>query len=179
MIDNSCPMLRTYFALPLLLITAVLCSQDSFCQLKWQNVDSLFQPLPSSVHVYRTTGLLDGKPNIAYYVEADMKDRKLDFTTDTTYKRRLTPLKFYEKNKQPLLVINTTFFSFTTNQNLNVVIKNKDVVAFNPELFRKSKTDTTIKVAVYGSAIGISNRRTADIAWIKTDSTKNYAMAMQ
>jgi exopolysaccharide biosynthesis protein len=148
-------------------------------QLKWQNVDSLFQPLPASVHVYKTTSLLGGKPNIAYYVEADLKDRKLIFSTDTTYNRRLTPLKFYEKNEQPLVVINTTFFSFTTNRNLNVVIKNSDVVAFNVELFRKSKTDTTIKIPVYGSAIGISNRRIADIAWVKTDSTKNYAMAMQ
>ena len=100
-------------------------------QLKWQNVDSLFQPLPSSVHVYKTTDLLDGKPNIAYYVEADLKDKKLDFTVDTTYKRRLTPSKFYEKNYNPLLVVNTSFFSFATNQTLNVVIKNKKLVSNN------------------------------------------------
>ncbi|MBC7875082.1 MAG: phosphodiester glycosidase family protein [Ferruginibacter sp.] len=164
--------------LSILFLSFLFCLSVS-AQLKWQNVDSLFRPLPASVHVYKTTSLLGGKPNIAYYVEADLKDRKLDFSTDTTYNRRLTPSKFYEKNEHPLVVINTTFFSFATNQNLNVVIKNTDVVAFNAELFRKSKTDSTIKIPVYGSAIGISNRRIADIAWIKTDSAKNYAMAMQ
>ncbi len=66
-------------------------------------MDSLFGPLPASVHVYRTTSLIDGKPNIAYYLEADLKDKKLDFTVDTTYRRRLTPAGFFEKNKQPCL----------------------------------------------------------------------------
>ena len=97
----------------------------SFGQLKWQNVDSLFQPLPSSVHIYKTTDFLDGKPNIAYYLEADLKDKKLDFTADTTYQRRLTLSQFYKKNNKPLLVVNTTFFSFETNKSLDVVIKDK------------------------------------------------------
>ena len=35
-------------------------------QLKWINVDSLYQPLPTTVHVYKTTDSLDGKPNIAF-----------------------------------------------------------------------------------------------------------------
>ena len=109
----------------IIFFSIVFFSASSFSQLKWQNVDSLFQPLPASFHVYKTTDLLDGKPNIAFYVEADLKDKKLDFTVDTTHQRRLTPSKFYEKNDKPLLIVNTTFFSFATNQNLNVVIKNK------------------------------------------------------
>lgn len=148
-------------------------------QLKWENVDSLFQPLPASVHVYKTTDLLDGKPNIAYYVEADLKDKKLEFTVDTTWQRRLTPAKFYEKNDQPLLVVNTTFFSFATNQNLNVVIKDNKLVGFNVDRFRKNKSDTNILIPVYGSAIGITKKRNADVAWLKTDSAKKYAMAIQ
>ncbi len=55
-------------------------------QLKWIMVDSLFGELPSSFHVYKTTDSLDGKPNIAYYIEAGLKDKKLEFTVDTTYK---------------------------------------------------------------------------------------------
>lgn len=151
----------------------------SFAQLKWINVDSLYQPLPASVHVFKTNDLLDGKPNIAYYVVADLKDKKIDYTVDTTYQRRITPTKFYEKNDKPLLVVNTTFFSFTSNQNLNVVIKNSDLVAFNAEKFRKSKADTNIKIPVYSSAIGISKKRKADIVWTRTDSSKKYVMAMQ
>jgi hypothetical protein len=66
-------------------------------QLKWTNVDSLYQPLPSSVHVFKSTDTIDGKPNIAYYVVADLKDKKLLFDADTTLNRRFTPLQFYQK----------------------------------------------------------------------------------
>lgn len=171
--------MKSFLIFVLFIIAGVLFSNFSIAQLKWQNVDSLYQPLPASVHVYKTTELLDGKPNIAYYVEAGLKDKKLNFTVDTTYNRRLTPSKFYEKNEQPLLVVNTSFFSFTTNQNLNLIIKNGDVVAFNVEQFRKSKSDTNLKIPVFGSAIGINRKRNADIAWIQTDSTKKFAMAIQ
>ena len=161
------------------IITSILIANLSFAQLQWQNVDSLFQPLPSSVHVYKTTSLLDGKPNIAYYVEANLKDKKLEFTTDTTDRRRLTPSKFYERNDNPLLVVNTTFFSYETNKSLNVVIKDKETVAYNEIKFRKSRADTTLKIPVYGSAIGISKKNKADIAWIKTDSVSKSSTAIQ
>ncbi len=152
---------------------------QAYSQLKWQNVDSLFQPLPSSVHVYRTTDLLDGKPNIAYYMEADLKDKKLDFTVDTTYQRRLTPTKFYEQNDNPLLVVNTTFFSFATNQNLNVVIKDKKLVGYNIHTINGRGKDTFTYRHPFGSAIGISKKRYADIAWVHADTGLRYAFAYQ
>ena len=151
----------------------------SVAQLKWQNVDSLFQPLPASVHIYKTTDLLDGKPNIAYYLEADLKDKKLEFTVDTTFKRRLTPSKFYDKNDKPLLVVNTTFFSFATNQNLNVVIKNKKLVGYNIHTINGRGKDTFTYRHPLGSAIGISRKREADIAWLFTDSSMKYPFARQ
>jgi len=141
-----------------------------FSQLKWINVDSLFQPLPPSVHVYKTIDLVDGKPNIAYYVEADIKDKKIDFTVDTTYKRRLKPSEFYEKNDKPLVVVNTTFFSFATNQNLNVVIKNGKLVGYNIHTINGRGKDTFTYRHPLGSAIGISKKRQVDVAWVFTDS---------
>lgn len=150
-----------------------------FSQLRWINVDSLFQPLPPSVHVYNTTDLLDGKPNIAYYVEADIKDKKIDFTVDTTYKRRLKPSEFYEKNDKPLVVVNTTFFSFATNQNLNVVIKNGKLVGYNIHTINGRGKDTFTYRHPLGSAIGISKKRFADVAWLYTDSSKKFAYASQ
>lgn len=151
-----------------------------FClgQLKWVKVDSLFQPLPPSVHVYKTTDPLDGKPNIAYYVEADLRDKKLDFTVDTTYQRRLTPSKFCEKNDRPLLVVNTTFFSFATNQNLNLVIKKGKLVSYNIHTINGRGKDTFTYRHPLGSAIGISKKRFADVAWLYTDSAKKYAQAL-
>ena len=157
----------------------VLHSTFLVAQLQWQNVDSLFQPLPSSVHVYRTNSPLDGKPNIAYYVEADLKDRQLDFTVDTTFKRRLTPAKFYEKNDKPLLVVNTTFFSFATNQNLNVVIKDKKLLAYNIHTINGRGKDTFTYRHPFGSAIGISKKGEADVAWLYTDSLHRFSYAMQ
>jgi hypothetical protein len=77
----------------LYIITAPFC----LAQVKWTNVDSLYGPLPSSVHVFTTTDHIDGKPNIAFYVIADLKDRKLQFTTDTTYQRRFTPNSFMKR----------------------------------------------------------------------------------
>ncbi len=167
--------MRKFFLLPgLFMIPGFL-----FGQVKWQNVDSLFQPLPASVHVYRTTDPLDGKPNIAYYVEADLKDKKLDFTADTTFKRRLTPSKFYEKNEQPLVVVNTTFFSFATNQNLNVVIKKGKLVSYNVHTINGRGKDTFTYRHPFGSAIGISKRREADVAWLYTDSFSSKPYAFQ
>ncbi len=152
-----------------------------FClaQLKWHNVDSLYGPLLSSVHVYQTTDSLDGKPNIAFYVIADLNDRKLNFTTDTTFKRRFTPKQFYEKNEQPLIVVNGTFFDFITNRNLNTVIKEGKLVSYNVHSTALKGKDTLTWLHTFRSAIGISKKRKADVAWIYTDSSVRYAKAFQ
>lgn len=151
----------------------------SFCQVKWINVDADFGPLPSTVQVFKTTDSLDGKPFIAFYVKAKLKDPKLDFTVDTTLGRRLTPLQFYEKNEKPLVVVNTTFFSFSTNQNLNVVIKKGKVVGYNIHSIPMKGKDTLQYRHPIGSAIGISKNRNADVAWIFTDSLQKFSFAMQ
>jgi exopolysaccharide biosynthesis protein len=153
-----------------------------FClnaQLQWKNVDSLYAPLPASVHVYKTTDLLDGKSNIAYYVVADLKDKKLNFTADTSKNRRLTPTQFYEKNKQPLLVVNTTFFSFTTNKSLNVVIKDGRILFPNSRIVKGKGADSARFQMPHLSAIGIKANRKADIAWIKADTLSKKAFAIQ
>src|ERR1051325_11337089 len=90
-------------------------------QLKWVNVDSQYQPLPKSVHIYFTNEPIDTSPFRAFYLIADLKDKKLDFTVDTTLDRRITPSKFYEKDDHPLLVMNCSFFSFETNRNVDVM----------------------------------------------------------
>lgn len=159
----------------LYIITAPFC----LAQVKWTNVDSLFGALPSSVHVFTTTDLIEGKPNIAYYVIADLKDRKLNFTTDTTYQRRFTPQQFYEKNQQPLLVVNGTFFDFATNRNLNAVIRNGKLVSYNVHSTALKGKDTMLYMHTFRSAIGITKKRKADVAWLYTDSSARFAKAFQ
>lgn len=112
-------------------IAVLLFFTNLHAQVKWINVNDRYSPLPNGMNVHTTTDSLDGKPFSAYYVMADLKNKTLQFTTDTTYKRRLTPAQFYEKNESPLLVVNSTFFSFASNQNLNIVIKNGQLVSYN------------------------------------------------
>lgn len=160
--------------------SSILVLTNCFCysQLKWQNIDSFYQPLPSSVRVYFTNDKMDTAAFRAFYVIADLKDRKLNFTTDTTYKRRLTPSQFYQKNNHPLVVVNGTFFSFETHQNLNVVIKDGKLVSYTAPIKGRGMDSLTYTYA-YKGAIGINKRRKADVAWIKTDSSNLYAMAVQ
>jgi hypothetical protein len=157
-------------------------------QLKWTNVDSLYQPLPLSVHVFFTSQPIDTASFKAYYLIADLKDKKLLFDVDTTYKRRLTPKQFYTKNCDehpnnacyfPLVVVNTTFFSFQTNQNLNVVIKDGKLVGYNIHTIPGRGKDTFTYSHPFRSAIGINKFGRADVAWLFTDSMHNYAHPFQ
>lgn len=166
--------MRIYF-----LFLTLFFSLSVNAQLKWINVDSLYQPLPTSVHVYFTNEPIDTAPFRAYYFIADLKDKKIDFTVDTTFGRRSTPTQFYQKNDQPLVVVNCTFFSFVTNQNLNVVIKNGKLVGYNIHSIPGRAKDTLTYQHPFGSAIGISKKRDADIGWTFTDSALKFPYAMQ
>lgn len=151
----------------------------STAQLSWTKVDSLFPDMPSSVHVYATQSLLNGRPNKAWYVEADLKDKNLFFETDTVYKRRLTPSSFFDRNDQPIVVVNGTFFSFTENRNLNLVIQKGRLLAYNMQTFPGRGKDTFLYHKTTRSAIGISAKRQADIAWIYTDTSRSFPVAFE
>lgn len=159
-------------------------------QLKWQPVDTSFGKLPSSVKVYKTTDPLGGKPNIAYYVIADLNDESLYFETDTALNRRLTPLEFYTKGYDPyeikdephifpIVVVNTTFFSFATNQNLNTVVSNGKLVGYNIHSLPARGKDTLTYRHTLAGAIGISKKRKPDVAWLFTDSSGKNPFALQ
>lgn len=163
----------------LLLAVCFFINTALVAQVKWVNVDTAFAPLPSSVQVFKTNDSLDGKPFIAYYVKAKLKDKKLDFTTDTTLGRRLTPLQFYEKNEKPLVVVNCTFFNFDKNQNLNVVINKGKLLGYNVHTIPMKGKDTFQYRHPLGSAIGIDKKRNADVAWLYTDSSMKFAYASQ
>lgn len=148
-------------------------------QLDWKDISGEYSPLPSSVKVFRSASPIAGKPNIAFYLVADLKDKNLQFKSDTTLKRRLSPAGFYEKNNRPLAVMNCTFFSFQTNQNLNMVIKKGKLVGYNIHSLAGKGKDTLTWKHPLGSAIGIFKDRKADIAWTYTDSGRRHAYALQ
>jgi exopolysaccharide biosynthesis protein len=141
---------------------------NSFSQIKWQNVDSIYQPLPKSVHVFYTDQSIDTGTFRAFYVIADLKNKNLDFTTDTTYNRRLTPTQFYSKNNEPLVVVNGTFFSFETNKNLNVVVKDGKIISHNRFAYRGKGKDSVNVYYAFRGAVGITKKRRADVVWTYT-----------
>lgn len=172
-------MQKSLFISRMLLIPGFLFSMVAFGQVKWQNVDSAFQPLPPSVHVYFTNTAIDTSPFRAYYLVADLNDKKLNFTTDTSHDRRLTPSKFFERNNKPLVVVNCTFFSYETNRSLNTVIKDGKLLGYNINTINGRGKDTFTYRHPFGSALGISKKRKADVAWLFTDSASSIPMAFQ
>jgi len=146
----------------------------------WTNVDKDFGPLPPSVHVFRTEDSLDGRPSKAYYVSAALNDQSLDFTTQIGNGKRLTPAEYYVQEGQPLLVINASFFSFATNNNLDVIVKDGRMVAWNqPSRRLKGKDSAAGYVYTTRSALGISPDRKADVAWVFTDTTGSWPYAFE
>jgi len=169
--------MRKYTSIILTLFLSISTTQ---AQLTWINVDSLYQPLPNSMHVYTTTTLLDGKPNIAYYVTADLKSKQLSFATMVGNGKRYTPSQYFEQdNSKPLLVMNTTFFEFVHNSNLNVVINKGKLLAYQQHSLAGRGKDTLTYRHPFGSAIGINKKRQADVAWLYTDTAAAYAYASQ
>lgn len=150
---------------------------SSFAQLDWRRIDTGFGKLPSSIQVYKTMDSLNGHPFIAWLVVASLKDRKLQFTTQVSEGKRYTPSQFYEQEGKPLLVMNATFFSFATNQNLNLVMRNDSMVAYNQPSLQQKGTDSFYYPT--RSAIGLTKGRRADVAWIFTDTAQRWPYAFQ
>ncbi len=163
----------------ILLFTLLFFCNNINAQVKWIDANTAYAPLPGGFNVFTTTDSLEGKPFKAFYAIADIKNKKLKFTTDTTSKRRLTPAQFFEKNNKPLLVVNSTFFSFATNQNLNLVIKEGRLVGYNIHTIPQRGKDTFTFKHPFAGAIGISKKRKADVAWTYTDSSEATSYASQ
>ncbi|HTE28408.1 phosphodiester glycosidase family protein [Flavitalea sp.] len=146
-------------------------------QVRWENVTSEFGNLPASLQVYKSTDSFKGRPFIGYYVIADLKDKNLDFTTQTGAGKRYTPAQYYLRDDSPLVVVNGTFFSFTTNQNLNALIKDGNLVAYNVPSLKSKITDSFYYPT--RAAIGITKKRKADVAWLFTDTAVIYPYAFE
>lgn len=162
-----------------LLIGFIALSLNSIAQLKWVNVDHQYQPLPPSVHVFYTADSIHGKPNHAYYVSADLKDKKLLFETQATDGKRSTPSQFYASESQPLLVMNCSFFEFKHNTNVSLIIKDGKQVAYSVSSVARKGKDTFTYLHPVSGAIGITKKRKADVAWVLSDSTVKYPWAIQ
>lgn len=154
------------------LLTVCLPAAGAMAQSTWKNVDSAYGPLPSSVHVFRRSDSLDGRPFIAYYVSAQLKDRHLLFSDQIGQGKRFTPSQYYQLEQFPLLVVNCTFFSFETNENISMVMKDGKLVAYSAPSLKGKGEDSLVYYYPTRGAIGIDRRRRADVAWVFTDSSR-------
>ncbi len=160
-------------------LSLLLLAFSSQSQLRWRKVDSNFLPLPASLHVYRSPDSLDGLPFVAYYVSARLKDRRLLFTTQTVKGNRFTPAQFYQLELHPLLVVNASFFSLTTGEDWNLVVRNGRLVSRNLSSLRGTGADSALYYYPTRGAIGIDRRRRADVAWTFTDSLRMWPYAFE
>jgi len=160
-------------------ILAIYCfcffSSSTFAQLFWKPV--LEDGLPASIKLFRTNDSLNGRPFIAYYLEAHLKNKDLVFTTQVGNGNRHTPSEYYLKEDSPYVVINGTPFSFTTNQNLNVIMRYGRMVSYNVPALKGIAGDYFYYPT--RSAIGIRKNKRADVAWVFTDTAKRWPYAFQ
>jgi len=143
-------------------------------QLHWIPVDSVYGPLPGSVHIFQTNSSLNGRPFRAFYLTADIDDRKLAFNTDTG---RSTLRSYYEKKRQPLVLVNGGFFDSRNFRNLSVVIRNGRLLSYNITSLKSLQSDYYYYPT--RSAIGINGKRHTDVAWLFTDTTRRWPYAFQ
>ena len=145
-------------------------------QLQWNNVSGQFGKLPKSVVIYKSHDQINGRPNIAFYAEIDTKDKNLSFEVDTTLYRRQTPQHFFKRNNDPYIVMNCSFFEFKQNRNVNLIVQENKMVAYDtPAVSRKGK-DTLTYLHTLGSAFGMSRKNRMDIVYQFNDSTLKYPL---
>jgi exopolysaccharide biosynthesis protein len=176
---NSCNLYKFKYLSIVFLLGFMTMSMTSIAQLKWVNVDQQYQPLPPSVHVFYTADSIQGKPNHAYYVCADLKDKQLMFETQATDGNRSTPSQFYASESHPLLVMNCSFFEFKHNTNVSLIIKDGKQVAYSVSSIARKGKDTFTYLHPVSGAIGITKKRKADVAWVLSDSSVKYPWAIQ
>lgn len=150
-----------------------------FAQFHWTNVTESWTNVPKGVKLYDFRDTVDGQPVVAFAAVFSIKEKNLQFTTAHTTGERLTPQAFYEREKKPFLVVNGTFFSFQTNKNLNVLVKNGKLTAYNVHDVPLNGRDSGYYAHPFRSAIGIFSNRTADVAWVYTDSISSIPFATQ
>ncbi len=132
------------------------------------------------MQVFVTTDSLGGKPFKAYYLIADLKDPKLEVLTRVGNGKRYTPKQYFEQEPGNVLAtVNTTFFSFADNSNLNLVINDGKVLAAQAPVKRKNpKGQDTLTFYPTTGAIGFFRNRKADVAWAYNVGKKKKTMEL-
>lgn len=146
-----------------LLIILTMLPAATMAQLRWQPSAAHNEGLPEGARVYQTTDPVSGRPFRAYYLEIAPGAKDLRLSVEAFPGKRYTPAQ-YDSILGPgaLAIMNTTFFSFKDNSNLNIVVKQGKVFAVNPQ----PAPDASPKRYVTRGAFGIDRKGRPDIAWV-------------
>lgn len=166
--------MRNLFSLVLVILPFSL-----FAQFQWNDVSDTWKNVPAGVKLYEFRDSVEGQPVVAFAAVVMLNEKKNKFTTAHTKNERITPQAFYEREKKPFLVVNGTFFSFQTNKNLNVLVKDGKLTSYNVHDVALNGRDSGYYAHPFRSAIGIFQNRTADVAWVYTDSISSIPYASQ
>lgn len=144
----------------------------------WNLLDSAYGLKGEGVHLYFSDSPLEGQPSRAWYLEVPPR-AGLRMQVDTGHGRRITPSSFSARNDTPLALINTTFFSFATSANLNLVVKEGQILAHSPHTAALRGKDSGTQVHYLRSAFGTDRKGRPDITWLYSDSTRRRVYAFQ
>lgn len=142
----------------------------------WEKIDT-FQNVPEGITIWYTDKAIEGKPNRAFAVKIPIKTYHQKMMAAVGEGKRLTPDSFYTQLGNPFLIINTSFFTFTDNRNLNIVVNDGQLLAYNTPVKKEAKTSRVYYTPV--SALGIDRRGRVDAAWTYTDTADRFPYAVQ
>ncbi len=146
-------------------------------QITWKNRTPDYGPLPPGMELYSFEGNYQNKPFRAFYAIADPGSPHLRIEHDTTKNRRITPTEFFKKNNEPVLVVNTSFFSFKDNLNLNIIVNKGKLLAYNNHTIPMRGADSGLYYHPFVSALGINKKGEMDVAWTFTAKNKRKPYA--
>ena len=155
------------------ILLGCLCLQSN---AQWKEVSKAYGLSTESIQLFEWEGNFHDSAFRAFYVKINTKDNKIIINTDTTLYRRLTPMQFYDRLQFPSVVVNASFFEFKNNTNLNVIVKDSKIVAYNINSMLNKGKDTFTYTHVLPSAIGmrkngfLNNKSNLDVAYTYTDS---------
>ena len=146
----------------------------------WKNVSTEFNLKTNSIQAFASTSTtLNDSAFRAFYVVINTKDPAIKMGVDTTLYRRLIPDGFYEKLARPTLVMNASFFEFKNNTNLNVLVDQGHILAYNKQDLEGKGKDSLTYTHVLPSAIGMLKNGKMDVAYTSTDSNSQYVLHQQ
>lgn len=148
--------------------------------VQWKNVSSEFDVHTNSIQVFTSTSAtLNDSAFRAFYVVINTKDPAVQIGVDTTLYRRLTPVGFYQRLAGPTIVMNAPFFEFKNNTNLNVLVNQGHLLAYNKQDLEGKEKDSLTYTHVLSSAIGMLKNGKMDVAYTYTDSNNQYVLHQQ